>query len=547
MSNPDGETPANRLSFGRFVLDLTRGLLLLDGREVSLRPKTFAVLRFLAENPERLISKEELLAAVWPNLIVTDDTLVQSIGELRRALGDAGATLIVTVPRRGYRFVPSTAPAERRNAPGVHPLRWRWKYGLIIPGALIVVVAGLWLTMGRKPDAEAISEQRPAIAVLPFQNQGEPALDYLSDGLTQDLIQSLGRFSGLTVMSWNAVASYRGAAVRPGEIARTLNVRYQVEGSVRHTADRVRVSAQLVDERGRVLWSSIFEEPRVGAIYLPDRITGEIAGALSVRVTEFEQRRVAIKPAATFDAYDLVLRARPALRRPTRAGIVEARRLLREAQARDPDYAAAHSALGDTFHIAISMGWAESPETYWERARDEANKALALDARDVKARILLGRVYIAYNQFDEAEREIDRAIELNPSDAEALAGRGNILVWLGRTDAAIESLELAQRIDPALNAFDRFALSLAYYLKKRYESAIEQARINLLSSEEAHFSNVILAASLAQLGRNEEAAVVVDTIRRTDPTFEPASYGSKFVKSRDLEHLREGLRKAGLY
>src|SRR5688572_26725625 len=196
MATTDGETAANRLSFGRFVLDLTRGSLLLEGREVSLRPKTFAVLRFLAENPERLISKEELLAAVWPNLIVTDDTLVQSIGELRRALGDSGATLIITVPRRGYRFVPSVAPGERRNAPGAHPLRWRWKYGLIIPFALIVVVAGLWLTMRVDPDkVMAASEKRPAIAVLPFQNQSEPALDYLSDGLTQDLIQSLGRFS----------------------------------------------------------------------------------------------------------------------------------------------------------------------------------------------------------------------------------------------------------------------------------------------------------------------------------------------------------------
>ena len=163
MTTIEGDNaPVQRLTFGRFVLDLRRGVLLLAGRDIVLRPKTFGVLSYLVQHPDRLVSKEELLAAVWPNLIVTDDTLVQSIGELRRALGDAGATLIVTVPRRGYRFVPSTAPAERRNAPGVHPLRWRWKYGLIIPGALIVVVAGLWLTMGRKPDAVAIAEQRPA-------------------------------------------------------------------------------------------------------------------------------------------------------------------------------------------------------------------------------------------------------------------------------------------------------------------------------------------------------------------------------------------------
>jgi TolB-like protein/Tfp pilus assembly protein PilF len=531
--------------FGRFVLDVARGTLSADGVEIPLRPKTFAVLLHLVQNPGRLIPKDELFCAVWPGLVVTDDTLVQSIGELRRALGEEGAAMIVTVPRRGYRFDPAgPAPAAAVERP-VGP---RWKLGVGLAGLLVLVAAGLWFMLREDPATGLRgAAQRPAIAVLPFENSGESSSGYLADGLTQDLIQSLGRFQGLTVMSWNAVAGYRGAAVRPGDVARDLDVRYQVEGSVRHETEKLRVSAQLVDDRGRVLWTGIYEEPRAGAIYLPERITNEIAGALSVRVTEFEQRRATTMPETSFDAYDLVLRARPALRRPTRAGIAEARTVLREALAKEPDYAAAHAALGETFHIAISMGWAESPDDYWDRARDEANQALALNPLDVKARILLGRVYIAYNQFSDAEREIDRAIELNPSDADALAGRGNILMWLGRTDAAIESLELAQRIDPAISAFDRFAHSLAYYLKRQYEPAIAQARLNLVDSQEAHFSNVILAASLAQLGRKAEAAAVVDTIRRTDPTFDAALYGSKFVKAGDLEHLRDGLRKAGLY
>ena len=122
--------------------------------------------------------------------------------------------------------------------------------------------------------------------------------------------------------------------------------------------------------------------------------------------------------------------------------------LLRRAIELDPDYAAAHSALGETFHIAISMGWAEIPDEYWDRVVEQASEALRLDATDVRARILLGRKYIAYNQFDEAQKQIDRAIAINPSDADALAGRGNVLVWLGETDAAIESLEQALRSIP---------------------------------------------------------------------------------------------------
>ena len=315
--------------------------------------------------------------------------------KLRRALGDSGARLITTVPRRGYRFEAEEAPPDRRKARSQHPLRFRWKYGILAPLAVPLTVLVLWLA-GFWSDASppAVAETKPAIAVLPFQHQGDdPAREYLADGLTQDLINSLGRFSALTVMSWNAVAGYKGEAVRPGEIARSLEVRYQVEGSVRYTGDQVRVSAQMVDSQGRVLWSARFEETPADVFALQDRITREIAGALAIRVTEFEQRRVATKPTESFDAYDYLLRARPALQSPSRAGIVEARELLRRAIALDPNYAAAHSALGETFHVAISMGWAESPDEYWKRVETHAGEALKFDSSDVRARVLMARSF----------------------------------------------------------------------------------------------------------------------------------------------------------
>jgi adenylate cyclase len=389
---------------------------------------------------------------------------------------------------------------------------------------------------------------KPAIAVLPFQNQSDdPSREYLADGVTQDLIHSLGRFSALTVMSWNAVATYKGTAARPGDIASALAVRYQVEGSVRYTAEQVRVSAQLVDMQGRVLWSARFDEAPADLFALQDRITREIAGALAIRVTDFEQQRAFAKPTASFDAYDYVLRARPALRRPTRANIVEARELLRRAIALDPAYAAAHSALGETFHVAISMGWAESPAEYWKRVETAAGEALRLDPADMRGLILLARNYIAYNRYPEAQAQIDRAIAINPNDADALAGRGNILVWLGETDAAIEVLEVARRIDPELNDYDSFALTLAYYLKSDYAAAIEQAELNLRRNPGAHFNRAVLAAAYAQAGRAADALRVAEEIRRTDPTFDATEFGNKFLNEADLERLREGLRKAELY
>lgn len=538
----------HRQEFGRYVLDLRRGCLQLDGREVPLRPKTFAVLTYLAARPGQLVSKEELFAAVWPDLVVTDDTLVQSIGELRRALGEHGSRMIATVPKRGYRFETGAAPPDRRKAGIWRALLGRWKYGILAPLTLLLILAIVWSGLrGREAAKLSAADPRPAIAILPFQNQSDDATrEYLADGLTQDVINSLGRFPALTVMSWNAVSIYKGAAVQPDEIAKALAVRYQVEGGVLYAGDQVRVNAQLVDTQGRVLWSARYEETPADVFALQDRIAREIAGALAIRVSEFEQRRIATKPTASFDAYDYVLRARPALQRPTRAGIAEARDLLRQAITLDPRYAAAHSALGETFHVAISMGWAEFPDEYWKRVETHASEALQLDESDVRARVLLARHHIAYNRYAEAQAQIDRAVAINPSDADALAGRGNILMWLGEADAAMNSLQLAQRIDPELNDFDRFALTLACYLKRDYAAAIQQAEFNLRKNPEARFNQAVLAAAYAQAGRETDAARVVGDIRRMDPTFDAAAYGNKFLNPNDLEHLRDGLRRAGL-
>jgi tetratricopeptide (TPR) repeat protein len=212
----------------------------------------------------------------------------------------------------------------------------------------------------------------------------------------------------------------------------------------------------------------------------------------------------------------------------------------------DPGYAAAYSSLAETYFIATSIGWAESPPEFLARAEEMANKALTLDDTDVRARVVLGRIHIFYQRYDQARTEMDRAIAINPSDAGGIAGRGNILLWSGQVDDEIAELELAQRIDPELNPSDRFTLSLAYYLKGRYDSAIEQAELNIRKTSGANFSRIVLAAAHAELGHSDEVARAVTVIHRVDPTFDPVEFGTKFLRVGDLDHLREGLRKAGL-
>ena len=560
-ANRTPQMPAKRLQFDRFVLDLDRGSLLLDGNEIELRPRTFAVLKHLVENSRRLVSKEELFAAVWTNVVVTDDALVQSIGELRRALGDDSQRLIRTVPRRGYRLecdVSEAAPAATHGeipVPAAHS-RVRARAAavvttvvLIAGAALLIHVATDWKIpfLPGPTEDRAEARERAAIAVLPFLNQSDDSRqEYFADGLAQDIINALGRFPELTVLSWNAVSRYKEKPASPGEIARRLAVHYQVEGSVVRSSDRVRVNVQLVNAEGRVLWSSRYDEALANLFALEEKITDEIAGALAIRVTRIEQKKVSVKPAESLEAYDYVLRARPALQRPTRANNAEARALLRRAIQIDPNSAAAYSALAESYHLAVAMGWAESPLEFLGRAEEMANKALSLDRSQTRAHVTLGRIHLFHDRYDRANAELERALQVNPSDGYALAGHGNVLMWLGRTDAAIEALERAQRIDPELNAIDRFALSLAYYLKRRYTAAVEQAELNLRENPRANFTRIVLAASYAQLGRADDALRTAQEIGRVNPAFDAETFGNKFLNPSDLQHLRDGFRKAGL-
>lgn len=575
----------------RYVLDVEAGRFLLDGSEISLRPKTFAVLRHLAENPGRLISKDEIFGAVWPDVTVTDDVLVQSIGELRRALGDDGARMVRTVPRRGYRLdadcerlstinpettsaTPETerSPAPALSQPGVPAAsspgtrlgqvlsKVRAAPALMLAMSVLLAIAvTLWIherdkpasfsqqSSAERPGAVVEITGKPSIAILPFLDQDSaPARQYFADGLTQDVINALGRFSALTVMSWNAVLPYKEKPAPPAEVARSLGVRYHVEGRLQQIDGRVRLSAQLVGADGRVLWSERFDEALANVFDLQSKLVTRIAGALAMRITGIEQHRALTKPTASLEAYDSVLRARLALQRPTRAGNVEARSLLRRAIEIDPNYAAAHAALAETYYIDVSMGWAQSATASLARAEEIANKALALDSTDVRSRVILGRVHIFHHRYEQARAEVDRALAVNPSDAQAIAARGNIRMWLGQVDTAIAALELAQRIDPELNAIDTFALSLAYYLKRRYDACIEQALHNLRQAQGAHFTRAVLAAAYAQLGRPEEALQTARELMSKDPTFDPRAFGSKLLLPADLEHLREGFRKAGL-
>jgi TolB-like protein/cytochrome c-type biogenesis protein CcmH/NrfG len=380
---------------------------------------------------------------------------------------------------------------------------------------------------------------------LPFANPPGDG-DYFADGITEDVINALGRFSSLTVMSHNAIAAYGGRSVMPQQVGRELSVQYILEGSVRRLGDRLRVTAELTDtEHGQVLWSGRFDDRLSDVFSMEDRITTQVVSGLAVKVTQVEQQRAQMKPTESLEAYDYVLRARRAASAGERSTNIEARALLRKAIELDPRYAAAYTGLGETYRVAVTMGWAQSPTAALKEADDLAYKALSLSDAEVRAHILLGQIDVYYGRYEQALIELRRATTINPNDADAIAGRGAVLVWSGRTEAGITALETAQRIDPALNMFNRFALALAYYLRGRYDAAAGLLVRNLSETPDAAYNGVMLAASYAQQGRDEAAARVVAMVRRSDPVFDANAFGTQLQEPADRERVHDGIRKAG--
>jgi adenylate cyclase len=559
----DGSSQADSIRFDRYVLDLRRGTLRSGQFDIEIRPKTFKVLKFLAENAGRLVSKDEIAAAVWPDVTVTDDSLVQCIKELRRALGQDGARLVKTVPRRGYRLEAHTLrdggaiepdlteqlanPLERADD-GPPPSSWTasapWRLVAgITSGIFALALITFWLVGHSNTGGATRSLGRPAIAVLPFASFGG---DYFADGMTEDIINALGRFSSLTVISRNAVAPYKGKAVTPAQIGSDLSVHYVLEGSVRRFGDQLRVTAELTEtDRGQVLWSGRYDEPLSSVFAVQDRITAQVVGALAIKVTQVEQQRAFVKPAENLEAYDYVLRARQAFSEAKRSTNVEARALLQRAIELDPSYAAAYTGLGESYRLSVTMGWTQSADWALKEATALAYKAVSLNDADVRAHVLLGQIHVYYGRYEQALTELDRAIAVNPNDADAIAGRGTVLVWSSRTKEGIAALEMAQRVDPRLNVFNRFALALAYYLTEKYDIAVELLSRNLTETPSAAYNAAVLAACYAQLGRREDAAAAVAVVQRLDPAFDAEAFGTQLQKVSDRKRLHEGLRKAG--
>jgi adenylate cyclase len=437
------------------------------------------------------------------------------------------------------------------SASGVAPRRKAWprRKAISIASAFVLalaaIAAGYWVSLPeRQPEAQAAT-----LAVLPFANHsGDPKREYFSDGLTEDMINALGRFSGIRVIAHNTVQAYKNRPAAPDQISRELGVRYVVQGSVRQADGAVRVGVELSDAmKGTLLWSDRYDGKGTDVFEIQDRIVRNIAGVLAVKLTALEQQRAAAKPPESLEAYELVLRARELMRAVERSTNREARSLLAQAIRLSPSYAEAHAALAHAEFQRAAFGWMEDPADGLRRSEQAARRALAIDDPGANARALalLGNIHTFTGNYEAALLDADRALELNASDSVAHSLRGGILLWTGKIEESIAASERARRFDPRLSTEGLFNLALAYYLGGRYRDAAQTVAA-VEPRARSGFLHAVHAAALAQLGDAEGARRAAEEMRRQDPFFEVERFGTRLVDPAHRAKAQEGLRKAGL-
>jgi TolB-like protein/DNA-binding winged helix-turn-helix (wHTH) protein/cytochrome c-type biogenesis protein CcmH/NrfG len=551
-----------QLQFERFTLDPARHRLLDGTREVPLRPKAYDVLRVLAERADRVASKEEIMAAVWPNVFVTDDSLVQCVTEIRQALGDAGPRIIRTVPRRGYRLVAQVAAADGgQTRPtvwvGLRQHRPR-RAVLAIAACLLVALAAAgwwWGTRHNTQDAGGPwPADRPSIAVLPFDDLGGDARqERLADAFTEDLITELARARDLLVIARNSAFRYKGKPLDVREIGRELGVRYVIEGSVQTGSDRLRVTTQLIDAAtGTHLWSERFDRPAADFFALQDEVVGRIVGTLTGFYGPLQKAGAEAarrKRPRSLQAYDYYLLSKAPYIRHDAAGMAEARPLLERALELDPMLVRAWEVLAWT-HIRDAWGgWNGDRQRSWEAFHRAARKAVEVDPFDGGAHVVAGMSYFAMGEVERGAAAWDRALALAPNDANVLRPIGAMLARVVGVERAAEGVALVERsirLDPLHPPNVASALGFACYYAGCYEKGIVafKKRTSMNADHRA-----FIAMSYAQLGRQEEAAAEVALALRDDPGFTAEAWVNDFFfqpGGSSAALFFDGARKAGL-
>ncbi len=471
---------------------------------------------------------------------------VKNIAEPIRAYA-VGVPAAAPRPRKGRRLLVAAAGAAALIVAGL--VAWAFHAGAgrellgLVAAPKTVEVASL--------ATPARLAERPSVAVVPFKNLSDDRnQDYFSDGITEDVITALGRFSNLLVIAKSASFPFKGSNAPPAEIGRLLDARYLLEGSVRRAGDHLRVNAELTEAAtGLHVWSETYDAEVKEIFAVQDDIARRVVGAAAVKLTRFERERVLTKPTENLAAYEYVLRGREFLSHASRDKNDEAAALFQRAIDLDPNYAAAYAALGGSHFEAVVSGWTEFRQEELEQAETLAQKALALDSTTTSAYRLLAIINMYKRRSDLAMGQIDHALEINPNEADSYQIRGTVLVWAGKAAEGLPWLEGALRFDRA-QSNTALNLCIAYYFLGRYREAVETGDRVLARNPGrsiALLGRPVLAAAYAQMGRDQDAEGERAIVARLSPFFDAHRFAGQFGTQPARDQMLEGLKKAGFH
>ena len=507
-----------RYFFADYVLDTAGHELRRNGLIVPAAPQALDLLAFLIQHRDRIVTKDQLVAGVWEGRAVTDSALTTRLNVVRSIIGDSGQEqrLIRTLPRKGFRFV---ADIREERSPA-------------------------WLR-------NEVTSELPSIAVLPLVNlSGDPAQDFFGDVISDEVLTELARLRWLLVIARNSSFMFKGAAVDAREIGRQLDVRYLLEGSVRHDGGRVRVTCRLVDATTALqVWSARYDRKFTDVFDIQDEISSSVVTALVPALLDAERKRIAGQASDSLSAWESYQRGVWHMLKQSADENLRARQFFQQAVHLDAGFSPGYDGLAWTYLMESSAFRRIPIAEACKQSEALARKAIELDPENSAARARLALTIHLTGENAAAIAEADRALSISPNCADACGVRGTALVFSGERKEGRASLQRYLRLSPRDPArpIRLSQIAASYYLEQDYGRAAEVAQRTVQEYPTVHFAYRWLAASLGQLGQAREGAKVIDALRRTcAPSIDmdlkrlPATY-----RREDYEHVMEGLAKAG--
>ncbi len=476
--------------FGPFRIDTAERLLFRGQDKISLPPKAVDTLLALLSKPGGVLEKEELMKMIWGDSFVEDGGLARNVSLLRKVFGEAAddAQYIETIPTRGYRFV---APLKQADQPSVltavtpavaaPPARSKFHKAWLIPAMILLAAVAFGLSRLVRTQTPGVPRVN-SLVVLPMSNpSNDPKEEYFSEGMTEELINSLAKIEALRVISRTSAMTYKGANKSLPQIARELNVDAVVEGSVLQSGGRVRITVQLFEAKTeRQLWAQSYEQDLRDVLALQNGVASAIAREIQVTLTPGEKQRLANSRTVDPEAYLAYWLGRYYWNRRTPEGFQKGIENFQRAIAKDPGYAPAHAGLADAYALLGSIGAEERPpREVMPKARAAAVEAVRLDETLAEGHASLGYTHLSYDwDLDAAEREFKRAIELNPGYATAHHWYAHYFLARAQPEQALAEMKKAQVLDP-LSVIIKMGVGWCLYHGRRYDEAIAQYRTTL--------------------------------------------------------------------